>query len=170
MPATGAGPDGHYVLFEDFINVGGTRNWRNNNPGNIEAGNFATGQGAIGSDGRFAIFPDMRTGRNALSTLLTSRSYIALTIEQAMEKYAPPNENDTQAYTNFISTRVRVDASTHMSDLTSDQLSAFVDAIYHFEGGTSGTTIQAGSANAPEWALNLFEAAVPGAPSPAVTA
>lgn len=170
MPATGIGPDGHYVLFDGFINVGGTRNWRNNNPGNIEAGSFATGQGALGSDGRFAIFPDIGTGRSALSTLLTSRSYIALTIEQAMEKYAPPSENDTEAYTNFISTRVEVDASTHMSDLTPDQLSAFVDAIYHFEGGVPGATIQAGSANAPEWALNLFEGAVPGAPRPAVTA
>ena len=170
MATAGVGPDGHYVLFDGFINLGGTRNWRNNNPGNIEAGSFATGQGAIGSDGRFAIFPDMPTGRKTLSTLLTSRSYIALTIEQAMERYAPPSENDTNAYTNFISTRVGVNSSTQMSDLTSDQLAAFVDAIYHFEGGTPGTTIQAGSAAAPEWALNLFEGAVPGAPAPAVSA
>ena len=170
MATVGVGPDGHYVLFEGFINVGGTRNWRNNNPGNIEAGNFATGRGALGSDGRFAIFPDMPTGRKALSILLTSRSYIALTIEQAMERYAPPTENDTNAYTNFISTRVGVDASTHMSDLTADQLAAFVDAIYHFEGGVPGSTIQAGSAAAPEWALNLFEGAPAGAPAAAVSA
>lgn len=170
MASVGTGPDGeHYVLFDGFINVGGTRNWRNNNPGNIEAGSFATGQGGIGSDGRFAIFPDMPTGRKALSTLLTSRSYIALTIEQAMERYAPPTENDTNAYTNFISTRVGVDSTTHMSDLTADQLAAFVDAIYHFEGGTPGSTIQATSESAPAWALSLFEGAA-AAPAAAVSA
>jgi hypothetical protein len=171
MASAGSSPDGeHYVLFDGFINVGGTRNWRNNNPGNIEAGGFASGQGAIGSDGRFAIFPDMPTGRKALSTLLTSGSYINLSIEEAMIRYAPPTENDTNAYTSFISTKVGVDPSTIMSTLTADQLSLFVDAIYHYEGGTAGATFQAGSAAAPEWALNLFEGALPGEPSPAVSA
>jgi len=171
MASAGSSPDGqHYVLFDGFINVGGTRNWRNNNPGNIEAGKFATAHGAIGSDGRFAIFPDLDTGRRALAALLTCGSYINLSIVQAMTQYAPPNENDTSAYTNFISTKVGVDPSTLMSALTADQLLKFVDAIYHYEGGTPGVTFQAGSANAPEWAMNLFEGAVPGAPTPAVSA
>jgi len=171
MASAGSSPDGqHYVLFDGFIHVAGTRNWRNNNPGNIEAGSFAAAQGAIGSDGRFAIFPDMPTGRKALSTLLTSGSYINLSIEHAMIRYAPPSENDTNAYTSFISTKVGVDPSTLMSALSADQLALFVDAIYHYEGGIPGTIIQAGSEGAPEWALNLFEGAIPGAPSPAVTA
>ncbi len=53
MPRAGSNPDGKYVQFDGSINVGGDRNWRNNNPGNIEAGGFADSQGAIGSDGRY---------------------------------------------------------------------------------------------------------------------
>jgi hypothetical protein len=152
------------------MNVGGTRNWRNNNPGNIEAGGFANAHGAVGSDGRFAIFPDMPTGQKALSILLTSASYITLTIEQAMMRYAPPSENNTDAYTKFISSKVGVDPSTVMSGLTADQLLSFVNAIYHYEGGTAGSTFQAGNTAAPEWALNLFQGLGLGAPSPAVSA
>ena len=48
-----------------WINVGGDRNWRNNNPGNLEDGDFARRHGSIGSDGRFAIFPDYKTGKEA---------------------------------------------------------------------------------------------------------
>jgi len=38
MPTVGSGPEGNYVQNGSSINVGGDRNWRNNNPGNIEAG------------------------------------------------------------------------------------------------------------------------------------
>jgi len=171
MASAGSSPDGqHYVLFDGFINIGGTRNWRNNNPGNMEAGDFANAHGAIGSDGRFAIFPDMATGVKALSTLLVSGSYRNLSMQQAMIRYAPPNENDTSAYISFVSTRVGVDPSTLMSALTGDQLSSFVQAIYHYEGGTPGTTFQAGNTAAPQWALNLFESLGSGEQNPAVSA
>src|SRR4051794_25409473 len=120
MASAGSSPDGHYVCFGNSVNVGGDRNWRNNNPGNMNAGSFADAHGAIGSDGRFAIFPDMHTGKQALSKLLTSINYISLSIEAAMSRYAPPVENDTHAYTGFISTRVGVDPSTLMSALTPD--------------------------------------------------
>jgi hypothetical protein len=46
--------------------VFGPRNRRNNNPGNIEYGPFAKEHGAIGTDGRFAIFPDEETGFRAM--------------------------------------------------------------------------------------------------------
>jgi hypothetical protein len=57
----------------------------------------------------------------ALVSLLSSDGYQGLTIEQAMERYAPPDENDTDAYTSFIADNVGVDPSTPVSDLTSDQ-------------------------------------------------
>jgi hypothetical protein len=47
-----------------------TRGDRNNNPGNIEYGKFALAHGAVGTDGRFAIFPDKATGVAAMKALL----------------------------------------------------------------------------------------------------
>lgn len=48
------------------------RGFRNNNPGNIEFGPFARQAGAVGSDGRFAVFPDMNAGKHAMVRLLRS--------------------------------------------------------------------------------------------------
>jgi hypothetical protein len=166
MPNVGTSPDGNYVQYGGSVNVGGDRNWRNNNPGNIEAGTFANSQGAIGSDGRFAIFPDPETGMRALQNLLTSDGYQALTIEQAMERYAPPDENDTNAYTSFITQQVGVDPLTPMSELTADQLASFANAIETYEGGTAGTTYQEGDANLPSWAQDLFDGSAPDSPDP----
>ena len=166
MPTVGSGPEGNYVQYGNSINAGGDRNWRNNNPGNIEAGDFANSHGAIGSDGRFAIFPDPETGMRALQSLLSSDSYQGLTLEEAMERYAPPSENDTDGYTSFITDNVGVDASTEMSDLTAAQLASFADAIETFEGGAAGTTYQAGDADAPSWVQDVFDSSEPDIPDP----
>lgn len=168
MPQTGSSPDGNYVQYDSSINVGGDRNWRNNNPGNLEAGSFADSQGAIGTDGRFAIFPNPETGMQALQSLLTSDSYQGLTLEEAMERYAPPSENDTDAYTSFIAENVGVDASTAMSGLTEEQLASFADAIETFEGGAAGTTYQAGDVSAPSWVQDVFDGSSPDGPDPTV--
>ena len=81
------GNDGNIYEFS-----GGSRAWRNNNPGNLEDGKFARDNGAIGTDGRFAIFPDATTGFNAMAGLLSTNAYQNLTIEGAINRYAPPNE------------------------------------------------------------------------------
>lgn len=70
---------------------------RNDNPGDICYGKFAISHGATGTDGRFAIFPDVQTGFAAMSSLLEA-SYLGMTIEAAINKYAPPNENNTPRY------------------------------------------------------------------------
>lgn len=166
MPTVGTNQDVPYVQYDGSVNVGGSVSWRDNNPGNIEASSFANAHGAIGTDGRFAIFPDAGTGRQALVSLLRSDSYQALTIEQAMERYAPPDENDTDAYTSFISDTVGVDPSTAMSDLTSDQLDAFASGIQTFEGNTPGKTYQNGDASAPDWVQNLLDGSGSDDPEP----
>lgn len=78
---------------------GGSRSWRNNNPGNIEYGPFAKAHGAIGTDGRFAIFPSETAGINAQRALLfESPAYKNLTLPQAIARWAPGSENDVPAY------------------------------------------------------------------------
>ena len=81
---------------EGFYVIGSVAQ-RNHNPGNIEFGSFALRHGATGSDGRFAFFPDDPTGFGAMRDLL-QRDYADLTIEQALNKWAPPVENDTSGY------------------------------------------------------------------------
>ena len=77
--------------------VPGSRPARNHNPGDIEYGKFARAHGAIGTDGRFAIFATDEDGFAAMRALLMS-AYRGLTVEAALNKYAPPIENQTNTY------------------------------------------------------------------------
>lgn len=115
----------------------GDRNWRNNNPGNIEAGEFARQHGAIGQDSRFAIFPDYQTGRNAQESLIfESDKYKKLNLAQAIEKYAPPGENDTRAYINAVLTAVGT--IKQMGDYTQRERRLIMDAMEKVEGFKKG--------------------------------
>ena len=119
----------------------GSRNWRNNNPGNIEYGNFAKSHGAIGTDGRFAVFPDYQTGRQAKASLIfDSSSYRNKTIAGVISRYAPSFENDTNAYTNAVASAVGVSSSTKVRDLSERQKSAMLDAMERVEGFREGST------------------------------
>ena len=71
----------------------GTRGDRNNNPGNIEYGEFAKAHGAIGSDGRFAIFPNKAAGTSAMGELLKSK-YAGLTLAQIQKKWVGNVDQD----------------------------------------------------------------------------
>ena len=75
----------------------GTRPTINNNPGDLEYGQFAINHGATGTDGRFAIFPDVTTGYAAMKALLQEH-YGGMTLQQALDIYAPPIENNDNLY------------------------------------------------------------------------
>ena len=113
---------------------GGSRAWRNNNPGNIRS---ATNE--IGSAGGFAVFADYDTGFNAIITLLSSPRYSNLSIFDAISRYAPPNENDTANYQNLIAEWTGLDTSRLISDLSASELEAVANAIQRMEGYTVGT-------------------------------
>lgn len=79
------------------------RGIRNLNPGNIEYGPFTRGMGATGSDGRFATFATMADGICALARLLIVYYDKPLanridTVREVINRWAPSNENDTNAY------------------------------------------------------------------------
>ena len=118
----------------------GSRNWRNNNPGNIEAGAFANRQGSIGSDGRFAVFPTYEQGREAQRSLLfESGSYKNKTISEAINRYAPPSENDTGMYIKSITDALNVGSDTKMSSLSDEQQITMLDAMEKVEGFKEGS-------------------------------
>lgn len=112
----------------------GARNWRNNNPGNIEYGSFAKSHGAIGSDGRFAIFPTYAAGRAAKAALIfESNSYKNLTLAQAIMRYAPPSENDTANYRRIVLAAVD-GRELRMAEYSSSDREKILDAMERIEG------------------------------------
>jgi len=77
-----------------------TRAQRNKNPGNLK---FAKQEGAVGQDDRgFAVFKTDIDGWQALVKQIQLDAKRGLTIERFVKKYAPPTENDSRAYCDFI--------------------------------------------------------------------
>lgn len=118
----------------------GDRNWRNNNPGNLEASPWTQKQpGYLGSDGRFAIFANPEQGRMAKNNLLFN-VYKDQTLASAIGRYAPEIENDTESYITNISNKIGVSRGTKISDLTPEQKIVMLDAMKSVEGGKVGQT------------------------------
>jgi hypothetical protein len=126
---------------------GGHRNWRNNNPGNIEYGKFAISMGAIGTDGRFAIFPSMDMGYAAADALMKGKSYQNLSIADAIKRWAPPSENNTGAYQAAF-TKAGFDITKKYSDLSPAEQRRYLETKMRIEGGKVGTVTAGPAANA----------------------
>lgn len=93
------------IAREEGYGVAGDIPTRDNNPGDIEAGKFATREGATGRDAknpRFATFANPDEGFEALRDLLNSPSYLDSTLHEALNKYAPSVENDTSSYESNV--------------------------------------------------------------------
>lgn len=128
----------------ETLTLKGARNWRNNNPGNIEFGKFAREHGAIGSDGRFAVFPTYEQGRSAKAALIfTGKSYRSLTLEQAIYRYAPPSENNSRSYANQVARAAGVSLDTVMSEIPQARRAAVLDAMERVEGFRPGRIVRA---------------------------
>jgi hypothetical protein len=114
---------------------------RNNNPGNIQWGDFARAHGATEIEGqpgkgkpRFAKFPDAETGIAAHKALVIDK-FGGKTISGMANKYAPPSENDTKKYTKDLMKGLDgVKATTKISDLTSDQQDLLLQNQRQMEG------------------------------------
>lgn len=125
-----------------YKHVGGTRAWRNNNPGNIRMSDFSRRAGAIGEAGGFAVFPDEATGQRAVKQLLRGNSYQNLTIANAVSRYAPPSENNTVAYQRSLERLTGLSINRRISDLSDAELDKVVGAIRQIEGWEPGRVEQ----------------------------
>jgi peptidoglycan hydrolase-like protein with peptidoglycan-binding domain len=119
----------------------GTRNWRNNNPGNLEFGPFARSRGAVGTDGRFAVFPTLEAGMKAKEDLVFGKNYIDLSIRNAISKYAPETENDVNMYVGQVVQATGASPDTKLRDLTSEQRKSMLNTITRVEGFRTGQVI-----------------------------
>lgn len=119
----------------------GDLNFRNNNPGNMEYGDFAKRHGAVGTDGRFAVFPDSETGRKAQEALLFgSESYSGMNILDAIKKYNPKGDgtNNPERYAANVAAALGVPVDTPLSSLNPQQRSAMLTTMEKLEGNTGG--------------------------------
>jgi hypothetical protein len=101
------------IAREEGFGVPGGRATRNNNPGDINYGKFAIAHGAtrleiippgLSSTPRFAYFPTVEMGFAAMRDLLSAH-YGGMTIEQMLNKYAPPaDNNNTSSYIKNVCT------------------------------------------------------------------
>ena len=117
----------------------------NNNPGNIIDSQFARAHGAtntgpIGSQGRFANFPDVNAGESAQHTLLTNPTYSRLPLRDIPKVWAPKGDgkNDPAAYAQSLQKLTGFDDRTmgkSYLELTPDQQQTFRDAQRQIEHG-----------------------------------
>jgi hypothetical protein len=139
-----AGPGFNVVQFDDgrIERRVGDRSWRNNNPGNLDYGAYARSKGAIASDGKSAIFPNMDAGRTAHQNILWELGlYRGKTIEQAINIYAPPFENDTESYIRRICAAAGVSRNMLLSEMSNEQRQKMIAAMEVIEGNTNSGKI-----------------------------
>jgi hypothetical protein len=115
---------------ENFI----PRGIRNNNPGNIKKNNvewegLAPENEQI--DNTFFVFSAAKYGVRALSTY---RSYGLNNIYSIINRYAPPSENDTEAYQSFLSKETGYGVLTNLENTIEDYL-PIVKGIILMENG-----------------------------------
>jgi len=88
--------------FEGFYRAG-SRAQRNNNPGNLK---YRGQRGAVGADRQgYAIFSSVEAGWEALRRQIELDARRGLTLEQFINKYAPPSENPTSNYLRYVVAR-----------------------------------------------------------------
>lgn len=116
--------------------VQAVRGIRNNNPGNMRDDGSAW-QGLVADDANgFMIFADMGWGTRALGKDLTNKITTdgLNTISTLITKYAPPSENDTNAYISSVSADTGIAANATLAADT-NTIALLIRAIANHENG-----------------------------------
>lgn len=121
-----------------MIRSEGSRSWRNNNPGNLANFPFAKENGSIGTDGRFAIFPDIETGQRARKKLLKGSKYYHLTIKEMAYKYEPESEEKSEAYCKCIESRSKLERTRRLDSLSEEEFDRLLQSMQKCEGWEVG--------------------------------
>lgn len=113
-----------------------SKSYRNNNPGNIEAGKYSKWiDSKSTTDGRYAVFSNVMMGVSALARLLGGGAFAHLTLSQAISKYAPSEDhNPTNEYINFLSKEASIPVTQTLDSLSFEQCILLLVAMTKFEG------------------------------------
>jgi hypothetical protein len=129
------------------------RGIRNNNPLNIEAGQFTQGlPGFAGSDGRFAKFETAEQGIAAADRLLVSygNNQGIDTVQGVINRWAPATENNTSAYATFVSKKLGVQPGDKIDLNDPNVRKTMIGAMGEFENGRPIQVAQAGGGITPQ--------------------
>lgn len=111
------------------------RGIRNNNPGNVRlTGTKWQGMAATQTDGAFIQFIAPEWGIRAIARIL--KTYVGIgigTVRGIITRWAPPIENNTDAYVNAVAASVGIAPDAHV-DLDA-HMAAIVKAIIKHENG-----------------------------------
>lgn len=116
------------------------RGLRNNNPLNIEkskGGKPWQGEIVPSGDSRFAQFTTMSYGYRAAFKLLNNyqRNYGLDTIRKMLGRWAPSNENNTEAYVHAVTKRSGVPEDSRITTTNRDVMIPIVAAMSFVENG-----------------------------------
>lgn len=118
------------------------RGIRNRNPGNIRLGDNWVGLAEMQPDKEFCTFSHVKYGIRALYKILKKYQlvYNLKSVKEIINRYAPPNENNTGSYINSVAKRIGV-KPTETIDVN-DKLVALelIKAIIKHENGTNPYT------------------------------
>ena len=100
------------------------------NPGNLEIGQGYAGETGGTYANRFAIFDSPQMGIRAIAKDITTKiNRHDGDLSKIINQYAPPSENDTDSYLNFVET------SVGKKKVTEEDLPKIVEAIIKMENG-----------------------------------
>lgn len=137
--------------------VAGSVGARNNNPGNLR---FAHQKGAVGADAKgFAIFRTWQEGVDAARSQIALDASRGLTsVSSIIRSWAPPNENNTEAYIADVSKRLGVQSG---DALNASQFAALANAIFIHEGSVKASSF----ANSAAVGVGVAGSPKPGGPA-----
>ncbi len=118
------------------------RGVRNNNPLNIRTGNDWKGE-VKGHSSSFEAFKSVEYGFRAAAILIRNyrKKYGLTTIREIINRWAPSNENDTDAYVNLVSSQLGVSENDEL-DVTDDKtLARLMLAMSVMENGRGWFTL-----------------------------
>lgn len=113
------------------------RGERNNNPGNIRHGSKWQGLSAQQTDKDFCQFVSPEYGIRAIYKLLQTyqHKYELNTVESIIDRYAPPNENNTAGYINRAAKDIGVSVNESINVSSKPVAIALATAIVGVELG-----------------------------------
>lgn len=123
-----------------MVSTSGVRGIRNNNPGNIRWGD--DWQGLVPkserTDKSFCQFTAPEYGIRAMIIILRNyeKKHGLNTARKIINRWAPPVENDTEAYINSVAKQVGVDADKVIDVTDSRVMIPLLEAIITHENGS----------------------------------
>lgn len=123
-----------------MTSTSGVRGIRNNNPGNIRWGDEWQGlvPNSERTDKSFCQFISPEYGIRAMIIILRNyeKRHGLNTIRKIINRWAPPVENDTEAYINSVAKQVGVDADKVIDVTDSRVMIPLLEAIITHENGS----------------------------------